>query len=73
MASMLIKDVPPRIHSWIKARAQQHRRSMNQEALTILEQALDTPKRTAKLPPAVKPHKPIDHEWLLKATKEGRK
>lgn len=71
MASMLVKDVPPQTHTRLKAQAKRNRRSLNQEVITLIEQGLEAPRRR-KLPKPIKPRKPIDHEWLLKAMKEGR-
>ena len=40
MAGLLIKDIPPDLHERLRTRAHEHRRSMSQEILEILEQAL---------------------------------
>lgn len=40
MASITLKDVPRRLHQQLRARAQKNRRSLNQEALACLEQAM---------------------------------
>lgn len=40
MAGLLIKDVPKELHRKLKARAAANRRSLSNEALTILESAL---------------------------------
>jgi plasmid stability protein len=41
MAALLVKDVPERLHLRLKALARQHRRSLGQEVLTLLEDAVD--------------------------------
>ena len=41
MASILIKDVPVRIHRKLKARARANRRSLTQEVIVLLERALE--------------------------------
>lgn len=41
MPGLLIRDLPDRLHRKLKERAAAHRRSMNQEALEILEAALE--------------------------------
>lgn len=38
MASLTLKDIPPRLHEQLRQRAAQHRRSLSQEALACLEQ-----------------------------------
>lgn len=71
MASIVIKDVPKDIHDALRAEAAKNRRSMNQEALTILERALKPLPPLPKIKPA-KTLRPFTNEWLLKAMREGR-
>lgn len=40
MPNLTLKRVPDEIHERLKERAERHRRSMNNEAITILERAL---------------------------------
>ena len=40
MASITLKDIPRPVHSALKARARQHGRSLNREALACLEAAV---------------------------------
>ncbi len=40
MPGLLIKDLPPKVHARLKARARAHRRSLSSEALILLEAAL---------------------------------
>lgn len=40
MASLMIRDLPPELHNRLKDRAKANRRSLNKEALVILEEAL---------------------------------
>jgi len=44
MPNLTLKRVPDEIHEKLKERAERHRRSMNSEAIRILERAL-TPSR----------------------------
>jgi hypothetical protein len=68
-SSILVKGVKPNLKRRLQAQAQLERRSVNQQILTILEQAL------RPLPP-LKPVKPIPtkrpftHAWLMKAMRE---
>lgn len=39
MPTLTLKDMPARLHSTLKKRAQRNRRSLNQEALYCLERA----------------------------------
>jgi plasmid stability protein len=40
MPTLTIRGMPPELHEKLKKRAERHRRSMNNEAITILERAL---------------------------------
>lgn len=40
MASLTLKDIPKRLHQRLRDRAARHRRSLSQEALACLEQAV---------------------------------
>ena len=40
MASLTLKDIPKRLHQQLRDRAVRHRRSLSQEALACLEQAV---------------------------------
>lgn len=42
MPSLTIKDIPPRIMERLRVSAARDRRSLNREAIFLLEQALDT-------------------------------
>ena len=38
--NLTLKDVPPALHARLRARAEQHRRSLNREAIACLEAAV---------------------------------
>jgi len=40
MASLTLKDIPKSLHEQLRERAARHRRSLSQEALACLEQAV---------------------------------
>jgi plasmid stability protein len=48
MPTLTIKGVPPELHERLKKRAERHRRSMNNELLTILERTLSSSRLSAK-------------------------
>ncbi len=54
--TLTLKNVPPHIHRNLKSQALRHKRSLNQEAILCLEQAvsapMDRPSLTAP-PPAI--------------------
>lgn len=85
MASLLIKDIPESLRLKIKRLAKEHRRSMNQEAIYVLENAVggqfgpqiaSAPERdldwSGPLPEPVKIKKPFTSEFINKAKREGR-
>jgi hypothetical protein len=45
---------------------------MTREALALLERALDTPRRPARLPPLLDLGAPLTNELLEEARREGR-
>jgi plasmid stability protein len=49
MPSLTLKDMPPKLHSALKKRAQRNRRSLNQEALYCLERATGLVRETDDL------------------------
>ena len=40
MPNLTLKDVPPALHARLRARAEQHHRSLNREAIACLEAAV---------------------------------
>ena len=42
MAALLIKNIPPRLHELLKKRAAANRRSLNNEAILVLEKAMES-------------------------------
>lgn len=47
MPTLTIKRVPEELHERLKAQAERHRRSMNNEVITILERALSSSRPSA--------------------------
>lgn len=71
MPSIVVKDIPEKLHKRLKAQAREHRRSMSQEILTILENGVVPPQRR-KFPPLVKANVLITDEMIDAAKREGR-
>ena len=76
MPGLLIREVPPKLHKKLKARAAAHRRSLGREALVLLEQALEDPAGPPTLAQIdkmrVRGTKPLTQELLDRARKTGR-
>lgn len=77
--NVTIKDLPPRIHRKLKARAAANKRSLNWEVIDILEKALepqilDIEEIIADIDRLHAKYKipPITEEILQKAKTEGR-
>jgi plasmid stability protein len=71
MPALVIKELPVEIHRRLKEDAEQHRRSMTQEAIAILEQGLHRVRPI----PEFKPYKgsfPLTNAFINRAKKEGR-
>ena len=76
MASLMIRDLPAGIHERLKERATANRRSLNKEALVILEEALGA----GGWPPSleeidrlrVRGARPLTQELLDDARESGR-
>jgi len=58
MAKLTIKNIPEDVYERLKRRAKFRRRSINQEVIAVIEQALETP--------------PIDVDATLKRTQKIR-
>jgi len=71
MSSLLIKNIPENLRKKLKEQAELNHRSMNKQAVSILEQALERPG-IRQLPPPVKAKVFITDKWLNRAKKEGR-
>jgi hypothetical protein len=76
MPALVIKNFPPKLHRKLKEISARHRRSMTQEALMMLEDALIREEAANKgyreLPPPVKGPFPLTEEFLDWAKREGR-
>ena len=73
MASLVLKNLPDHVHRRLKRQAEQNRRSMVQEAITVLERGLIDVPPVALPKKLIKPLKPISGQMVLDAIKEGRR
>ena len=48
MPTLTIRGMPPELHEKLKKRAERHRRSMNNEAIAILERVLKPSRMSAE-------------------------
>jgi hypothetical protein len=72
MPALLIKDVPPELHAKLKREAERNHRSMNRQALVLLEQAMHL-SAPPDLPPPARGKFLLTDKWLKAAKREGRK
>lgn len=80
MSTLVVKNLPEQLHERLKAQAQQHHRSINKEAIALIEQGLLAPRESAAranaspLPPLVRlPGGPLTAEWIEAAIADGRR
>ncbi len=71
MASLLIKNVPENIKKKLKEEAEIHHRSVNKQAVFILEKALGG-SAIGPLPRPVKTRTRLTAAWVTRAKKWGR-
>ena len=72
MPGLLIRDISPELYSQLKTEAARHRRSLGQEALSILEGALSCPPPSVVIPTPVQGRFPVTQAFLDEAKHEGR-
>jgi len=71
MPGLLIKDIPPEVHEWLKREAKRNRRSMTQQAIFVFEERMHR-FRTLKFPPPARTRTPLTAEFIDRAKREGR-
>lgn len=64
MAGLVIKNLPDELHRKLKARAAEHRRSMTQEVLQLLERGLADDETVAEPPAPYKGKFPLADELI---------
>lgn len=79
MPTITVRDVPDHVHQQLKRRAEDNRRSLNQEVLRVLEEAVsnttESDRRAARQACRAEqertPSWPIDSSELKRAMREG--
>ena len=71
MPAFLIKDLPARVHERLRQQATNHHRSMNREAITILEREI-CGIAPEDIPRPAFPGKPLTAAWISRTTREMR-
>jgi hypothetical protein len=71
MPALLIKDIPREVHEWLKREAENNRRSMNQQAILILEERMRR-FRPVSFPPPARTQTVLTAEFIDRAKREGR-
>lgn len=73
MSTLVIKNLPEHLHAALKSQAQRNHRSLNKEAVALIEQAIAPPSPAHGLPPPIKlKGGPITIEEIEAAIAEGR-
>lgn len=71
MAAILLKNVPRDLHQRLVALAKRNHRSMNQQAILLLDRSLQSAD-PPKLPPPFRMKRPLRAGMLRKAIQSGR-
>ncbi len=72
MPGLLIRDISPELYSQLKTEAARHHRSLGQEALSILKEALSCSPPSVALPTPVQGRFLVTQAFLDEAKHEGR-
>jgi plasmid stability protein len=72
MPGLLIKDFPERLHRKLKSVAANNRRSMTQQALVLLEEALNRKAGVEEFPPPARGKIRLTKDFLDRAKRLGR-
>lgn len=51
MATLTLRDVPDDLHRWLRQQAEAHHRSVNEEAIALLEKLKGKPEESVELSP----------------------
>jgi plasmid stability protein len=73
MPGLLIKHLPAELHKRLRESAFRHRRSMTQQALTLLEDGLARTEPPAELPPPLAGRIPLTRALADRGRRLGRK
>jgi hypothetical protein len=73
MSALLIRNLPPDVHCRLKQLAQRNRRSLSEEASSLLVQALTAQAHNLyEMPVPFQGTFPLTDDWLERAMLEGR-
>jgi plasmid stability protein len=71
MASITISEMPEELHQRLLRDAARNDRSPNQQAITILDRALNDQQGQIELPTPITPLRPVTTEEIMSAIHEG--
>ncbi|MGH8595448.1 MAG: FitA-like ribbon-helix-helix domain-containing protein [Gammaproteobacteria bacterium] len=73
MGTLVIRNLPDDLHERLKAQAKRNRRSLNNEAVALIERHLVEPRSVPELPPPLRLKSgPITIKQIEAAISEGR-
>jgi plasmid stability protein len=73
MSTLVLRNLPEDVHARLKAQAERNHRSVNKEAVMLIEQALVAPRQALKLPFPIKlKGGPLSIDDIEGAIAEGR-
>jgi hypothetical protein len=73
MSTLVIKNLPEALHRRLREQAERNRRSVTQEAISLIETGITVPRLTPALPPPVKlKGGPLTTDEIETSIAEGR-
>ena len=74
MSTLVIKNLPEHLHAALKSQAQRNHRSLNKEAVALIEQAIASPRMAPQLSPPLqlRSGRMLTMEDIEAAIKEGQ-
>jgi plasmid stability protein len=74
MSTLVIKNLPEHLHAALKSQAQRNHRSVNKEAVALIEQAIAAPRMARQLSPPLqlRSGRMLTIEDIEAAIKEGQ-
>ena len=73
MSTLVIKNLPDDLHSRLRQQAERNRRSVTQEAISLIETGIVVPRLPPTLPPPIRlKGKPVTQDEIEAWIDEGR-
>ena len=71
MPGLLIKEIPPEVHEWLKREAERNRRSMTQQDIVVFEERMRR-FHPVRFPPPAQTRTVLTADFIDRAKRQGR-